>query len=130
MVKWETSFQIKPQEGSKGKAITLNLAYGKPPFSKPQEGMTLLKVFFRFKYHYCGNFRHYSEDCMERKYHDSKHRNRICISQFVARREVMNDDFKNMRVFILDVALSTKIDYSNICFVDYGAFLHISCNKH
>jgi hypothetical protein len=63
---------------------------------------------------------------LEKKYKESKHRNRWHIDYFFDRGEIMHDD---IRLFLLDVSLSAEIDYSNPWSVDYGASIHMCCNK-
>lgn len=41
----------------------------------------------------------------------------------------MNDGFKNIRLFVSSVVLSSEIDDSNAWFFYSGASIHISCNK-
>jgi hypothetical protein len=104
-----------------------------PPYAKPQQGMTPPKFDANVKRKdtcsYCGKFGHHARDCYRRKYHESKHRNKRHTGHFVEGGETMNDEFKNLRLFISDVALSTEIDDSNAWYVDSGVSIHMSCNK-
>jgi hypothetical protein len=77
-----------------------------------------------------GKFGHYSRDWYRRKYHESKHRNIRHTGHFDDGGETMNDDFKNLKLFISYVALFAKIDDSNAWFVYSGASIHMSCNKN
>ena len=42
---------------------------------------------------------------------------------------LINDGFKNIKLFVSDVALSVETDDVNAWFIDFGASLHMSCNK-
>lgn len=41
----------------------------------------------------------------------------------------INDGFKNLILFVSDIALSVEINYVNAWFIDSGSSLHMSCNK-
>ena len=41
----------------------------------------------------------------------------------------INDDFKNLKLFISEVALSAETDDENAWFIDSGASAHMSCAK-
>jgi hypothetical protein len=123
---WERNKEKKPSYG--------NSPYGKLPYVNPQQGMTPPKFDANVKRNdvcsYYGKFGHYFRDCFRIKYHEFKHRNKMHNGHFVDGGETMNDDLKNIILFILDVALSTKKGDSNAWFGDSGASIHMSCNKH
>ena len=41
----------------------------------------------------------------------------------------INDGFKNIKLFVSNVALSNETNDMNGWFIDFGASLHMSCNK-
>jgi hypothetical protein len=42
---------------------------------------------------------------------------------------LVNDGFKNLKLFIYEVVLSTKNDDENAWLMDYGASAHMTCNR-
>jgi hypothetical protein len=118
-----------PWERSKGSKPS----YRKPSCEKPQQGLKPPKFDANVKRNdacsYCGKFGNHSRYFHRRKYHEYKHRNIRHTSHFVDGGETINDDFKNLRLFISYASLSTEIDDSNAWFVDSGASIHMSCNK-
>jgi hypothetical protein len=104
MEKGKAPFKGNPWERNKGSKPP----NGKPPYAKPQQGMPPPKFDANVKRKdtcsYCGKFGHHARDCYKRKYHESKHRNKRHTGHFVEGGETMNDEFKNLRLFISDVA--------------------------
>ena len=41
----------------------------------------------------------------------------------------INDDFKNLKLFIFEAALSAETDDENAWFIDLGSLAHMSCVK-
>jgi hypothetical protein len=108
--------------------------YGNPPYAKPQQGMPPPNFDANVKRkdtcYYCGKFGHLAREFYKRKYHESKHRNKRQTDHFVEGGETMNDEFKNIRLFISVVSLSIEKDDSNAWYVDFGASIHMSFNKY
>ena len=79
--------------------------------------------------YYCGKPGHHSKDCYKRKYNDSKQRNRRHNGNFADKDTLINDEFKNLILFVSNAALSAETDYVNAWFIDSSASFHMYCNK-
>lgn len=100
-------YRGKPWKRNKG---------GKGKFhAKSHQGMRPPKIYANAKRNdacfYCGKFEHYSKDYLKRKYHESKHRNKRHIVNFVD--ATIGDDFKNIKLFVSNVALSAETNDVN-----------------
>jgi len=70
---------------------------------------------------------HMLYECRKKKFNESKYRRQKC--NFVDREAKVNDDLKNLKLFISDVALPTKTDDCNAWFIGSGASIHMTCNR-
>ena len=71
--------------------------------------------------YYCGKLGHHAKDFYKIKYNESKQRNKRNNGNFVDKDTSINDGFKNLKLFVFDVALSVEIDDVNAWFIDSGA---------
>jgi hypothetical protein len=78
--------------------------------------------------YYCGKFGHYAKDCRRRKFNESKYNKHS--GNFVDKGARVCDDFKNLKLFVSDAALSADNDDANAWFIDSGASIHMSCNRN
>ena len=83
---------------------------------------------------YCGKAIHLAKDCFKRKNHESRSHESKQIYQrhngnFVHKDTSTSNGFKNVKLFISEVALFAEIDDENIWFADSSASSHMSCNK-
>ena len=79
--------------------------------------------------YYYGKLGHHYKDCNKRKYNESRQRNKRHNGNFVGKDTSISDRFKNIKLFVSDVALFVKNDDVNAWFIEFGASLHMSCNK-
>lgn len=102
-------------------------------FQARQKGMAQSKFPVHDKrnddFYYCGKPEHHAKDCYKRKYSESKQRNRRNNGNFVDKDSSINDGFKNLKLFVPDVALPGETNDVNAWFIDSVASLHMSCNK-
>ena len=103
---------------------------GKPPYAHAHNGMEYSHPESHAKRsdvicHYCGKPAHFVRDCYNKKYNEEKQRKHA--GHFYKGEE--ENDFQNLRLFLLDVAMYAETDDSNAWFVDSGASIHMSCNK-
>ena len=76
---------------------------------------------------YYGKFGIFTKDCMKRKFNESKYRNRRHTSYFSNRKETINNDLQNLKLFILYATLLVETNYSNAWFIGYGGgSIHMS----
>jgi hypothetical protein len=71
---------------------------------------------------------------IKRKSHESKNsepkqRYRGNNGKFIHKNTSLNDKFKNLKLFISEVALSVEIDDENAWFIDSSALAHMYCNR-
>lgn len=78
--------------------------------------------------YYCGKLGHYTKNCRKKNFNESKYKRHAC--NFVDREETINDDFKNIKLFISDVTLSLEEDDCNSWFIYLGASIHMTCHRH
>jgi hypothetical protein len=78
---------------------------------------------------YCRKPIHIAKYCYRRKNHESNQRYKRHNGNFVHKDILVNDGFKNLKLFISEVALSAENDDENAWFIDFGASDHMTCNK-
>eukprot|EP00253_Pinus_taeda_P020335 PITA_20335 len=78
---------------------------------------------------YCGKPGHLAKDCYRRKNNESNQRHNKHNGNYINRDTSVNDGFKNLKLFLSDVALSAETDDENAWFIDSGASAHMTCNK-
>jgi hypothetical protein len=85
------------------------------PHSKPNNGRappsTNANVKKNEGWYYYGKFGHYAKDCRRRKFNESKYKKHL--GNFVDKGARVCDDFKNFKLFVFYVALSTDTDDAN-----------------
>ena len=97
------------------------------------------RVFF-----YCGRPGHLIRDCQKKKSDEARNKSRKHTGHFVEDSSehdvnlfIASDDTdepptfdsRNRRLFVSNAALSAETNDSNAWFVDYGALVHMTCNK-
>ena len=72
---------------------------------------------------------HHAKYCYKRKENESKHRSRRYKGNFVNNDTSINEGFKNLKLFISQVAMSVETNDKNAWYVDFGASDHMAFNK-
>jgi hypothetical protein len=119
IAKGKQSYRGKPWDKNRGK------------FQAKKKGMAHLILMLREMLNVIivENQGHLAKDCYKRKNHESKQRYKRHNGNFVHKDTSVNDGFKNLKLFISEVALSVETDDENAWFIDSGASTHMSCNK-
>ena len=78
---------------------------------------------------YCGKLGHIAKYCYIRKNHESNQRYKRHNGNFVHKDTLVNDGFKNLRLFTSEVVLSAKTDDENARFIHSSASSYMTCNK-
>jgi hypothetical protein len=111
----------KPREGGRG-----GRSFQRKSFLKPNQGMPSNRNEPNCLY--CGRTGHLARECHKKKNDRARHKNRKHSGHFAE--ENPNFDSKDLRLFVSNAALSTKIDDVDTWFVDSGASFHMTCNKN
>jgi hypothetical protein len=112
----------------------------KPPNQGMQSDKNESKSCF-----YSGRLGHMVKDCHKKKIDEARNKPRIHLGHYAEKSsyqdlrlfiasddidEPPNFDSWDLRLFVSNTALSAKIDDSDTLFVDYGALVHMTCNKN
>lgn len=76
------------------------------------------------------NPENHSKDFYKRKYNESEERNIRPNGNFVDKDTSISDAFKNLRLFVYDVALYAETNNIISWFIDSCASIHMDCNKY
>jgi hypothetical protein len=103
--KGKRSYRGKPWDKNKGR------------FQAKKKGMTHPDSYVNrnVECEYCGKPRHLAKYCYRRKNHESNQIYKRNNGNYVHKDTSVNDDFKNIKLFIFEVLLSVETDDENAC---------------
>jgi len=90
--------------------------------------MLSVKNDYGMKCFYYGSSGHLVRDSYKKKSDEARHNKHRRHSRHFAG-EHLNSDFKNLKLFMSNVAFSAETDDINAWFMDSGTSIHMTCNK-